>query len=694
MKYCKCNKKNKREEVSFENQYPGNLTLSTLNTFITYPEDNQFINGILWGTKWKNLPNNEFTYTINWGNSSKNSIIENGVTLEFIEPTTETRNSVIQSMNDLAEFIHRNVRYVEEVNDTILSFNFIPSSKISFLGYAIPPNPTLRDNNVDQFDDTPGNIFIGYNTSMNFQKGSYNYITIVHELGHALGLAHPHDTGGNSSIYDGVTSSFGDFGTYNANLQPLTIMTYNDIDSPYVPNTNSTTGFLATFGPIDIVALQFLYGKNENFNSGNNIYSFPNSSTQKFWETIWDSGGINTIDTSNTNVNNVIHLNDATINNNTNLAGTSLSYNIFGGITIAKGTEIQNIITGSKNDTITGNELDNEITITEGGNDIIDGKGGYDTIIINNNSDLFSITENNGEVIIAKIEQKITLKNCEKIIFNDKEYVIENINPLPNPIKLSDISSFGRININHNWKTISFGKSFQNPVIILSDPTLKGGDPIITRIRNITSTSCQVRLKEPNYKDGQHTYETISYLIGEKGSYIIEDKKIEFGLQTGVGKDFKTISFSSSYPSTPSIFTQVQTKNNSDWIITRNRALNQKSFQVKLQKEERRLSTSYKNEIIGWMSITQGKSNDNSSKFESKIISGVTHRNKRINYQSSFSSTPFLITKVVTYSGGNPCNTRIIRNSLTYFDIKIYEEQSRDKEMNHGNENISYLAIL
>ena len=690
MKYCKFNKKNNRNEISSETQYPGNLTLSTLNTSVTYPNDNQFINGVLWGTKWTNLPNNEFTYTINWGNSTKNSITENGVILEFIEPTTATRNSVNQCMNDLAEFINVKVRYVEEVNNAILSFNFIPSSKISYLGYAIPPNPDYNDNNIDQYDNTPGNIFIGYNTSMNFQKGSYNYITIVHELGHAIGLAHPHDNGGSSVIFDGVTFPFGDFGTYNGNLQPLTIMTYNDINSPYVPNTASTTGFLATFGPIDIVALQFLYGKNENFNSGNNIYRFPNSITQKFWETIWDTGGVNTIDASSTNVNNVIHLNDATINDNTNLAGTSLSYNVFGGLTIAKGTKIQNVITGTKNDIVTGNELNNRITVKEGGVDTIDGKSGYDTVIINNNSNLFSITENNNEVILVKGSHKVTLKNCEKIIFNDKEYIIGNINST----KLKDISSFGRININHNWKTISFGKSFKNPVIILSDPTLKGRDPVTTRIRNITSTSCQIRLQEPNYKDGKHIMETISYIIGEKGRYTIGNKKIEFGLETGVGRKFKKISFSSPFLSTPSIFTQVQTGNNSDWILTRTRYFNRRVFQVKLQKEEKRLRTRYKNETIGWMAVTQGVNNDGSSKFETKIIPNVSHKNKTINYQSSFSSNPFLITKVMSYLGGDPCNIRILDNSRKDFTIKVYEEQSRNKEMKHIPEVISYFAVL
>jgi len=32
---------------------------------------------------------------------------------------------------------------------------------------------------------------------------------MLHELGHSLGLAHPHDIGGNSIIMAGVASAFG-----------------------------------------------------------------------------------------------------------------------------------------------------------------------------------------------------------------------------------------------------------------------------------------------------------------------------------------------------------------------------------------------------------------------------------------------------------------------------------------------------
>ena len=697
MKSCKFNENKKRIEILSENQYQGSLTLSTLNTYISYPEDNQFIKGVLWGTKWINLPNNEFTYTINWGNSTKKSIQEDGITLEFQEPITSTRNSVIQCMNDLSEFIQLKVRYVEEVNDAILSFNFIPRGKVNFLGYAISPNPNYNDNRIDQYDDTPGNIFIAYDSSMNFQKGSYNYITIVHELGHAIGLAHPHDTGGNSTIFDGIVSPFGDFGDYNANLQPLTIMTYNDIRSPYVPNTDSSTGFLGTFGPIDIGALQFLYGKNETFNKGNTIYKFPNSTSEKFWKTIWDTGGSNTIDASTSNINTVINLNDATIEDNKQLAGIPLSYNIFGGITIAKGTKIENIITGTKDDTIIGNEYNNQVTITDGGNDTIDGGEGYDTIIINNNSNNFIIDTSGSSIILKKGNDQVNLINCEKIIFNDKEIIIRDLfNPSTEPLIstniFSSIMESGKVRINSNWKTITFQKKFKEPVLIFSDPTFNGSDPCTTQIKNITSTSCQVRLNEPNYLDNKHVTEELSYIIGEKGSWDIDGINVQFG-KDSIGSSFKRISFSKSYSSKPTVLTQIQSTNNSDWVITRTKRIKDSNFDLRIQREERLDTSLAQNETVGWISINSG-SYKRGQRVQAKLVSRINHRWRIVRYESSFSSSPVLLTKVASYMSKETCNTRIVRNRNFYFQVKILEDKSRDKEIRHRNEYIYYFAIL
>ena len=39
--------------------------------------------------------------------------------------------------------------------------------------------------------------------------GGFSYGVILHEFGHAHGIAHPHDTGGGSEIMLGVTAATG-----------------------------------------------------------------------------------------------------------------------------------------------------------------------------------------------------------------------------------------------------------------------------------------------------------------------------------------------------------------------------------------------------------------------------------------------------------------------------------------------------
>ena len=46
--------------------------------------------------------------------------------------------------------------------------------------------------------------FSGNTWSESLQPGGFGFITIIHELGHAMGLAHPHDDGGGSQQFPGV----------------------------------------------------------------------------------------------------------------------------------------------------------------------------------------------------------------------------------------------------------------------------------------------------------------------------------------------------------------------------------------------------------------------------------------------------------------------------------------------------------
>ena len=58
--------------------------------------------------------------------------------------------------------------------------------------------------------------------------GGFIYAVLLEELGHGLGLAHPHDTGGTSTILQGVTDPVFSYGTGELNQGVHTIMGYNE----------------------------------------------------------------------------------------------------------------------------------------------------------------------------------------------------------------------------------------------------------------------------------------------------------------------------------------------------------------------------------------------------------------------------------------------------------------------------------
>jgi Ca2+-binding RTX toxin-like protein len=126
----------------------------------------------------------------------------------------------------------------------------------------------------------------------------------------------------------------------------------------------------------DIAAIQYLYGANMTTRSGDTVYSW--ASGQLLSETIWDAGGIDTIDWSNQYTPAKINLN----------AGqwSQLGPEYWNGIAwesntvaIAYNVTIENARGGSGNDTLEGNSIDN---LLQGGagDDSLNGGAGNDTL--------------------------------------------------------------------------------------------------------------------------------------------------------------------------------------------------------------------------------------------------------------------------------------------------------------------------
>lgn len=276
-------------------------------------------------------------------------------------------------------------------------------------------------------------------------QGGISFQTIIHEIGHSLGLAHPHDSGFGSSVMPGVYTSL-DFGDFYLNQGINTMMSYNEgwrLAPVWDPYKDLFIGAEATPMAFDIAVLQEKYGANTNTNAGDTIYDLPDSNAAgAFYSCIWDTGGTDTI-RHNGNAAAVIDLRAASLAYEWN-GGGSVCYvsDIYGGFTIAANVDIENAIGGSGNDEITGNSSNNVLEGGAGddglsggaGDDTLIGGAGDDTYVINDVGDVVIENIRKGSDLVASWVSYTLSANVENLTLIDGDAIDGTGNALDNEI--------------------------------------------------------------------------------------------------------------------------------------------------------------------------------------------------------------------------------------------------------------------
>ena len=188
--------------------------------------------------------------------------------------------------------------------------------------------------------------------------GGAGYTVILHELAHALGLKHPHDDGGSVG-----RPTFGDLGIEAMDFMSHTIMSY-DIVAP----APAEQGFAETPMPLDILAIQHIYGANLTYETGDNTYALANAS----YRTIWDAGGTDVLTAASWSQPGGVVI---------DLRQGEFSGRVFGAkrMAIAYDVTIENAVGSTGADELYGNGADNELRGGRDG-DALFGRRGDDTL--------------------------------------------------------------------------------------------------------------------------------------------------------------------------------------------------------------------------------------------------------------------------------------------------------------------------
>ncbi len=228
------------------------------------------------------------------------------------------------------------------------------------------------------------NVSTDWLTRHGTDLNSYSFQTYIHEIGHALGLGHAGDYNGSARYPFEATFLNDSWAT--------SVMSYFDQgENTYFAGLGFTPTYIVSPMAADILAMSMMYGLSTTTRSGDTTYGFNSNAGRAIFDasrytnvsyTIFDNGGIDTLNYSGFSANQRIDLNPEAFSNVGNRTGV---------VTIARGTVIENAIGGAGSDALIGNSVTNALN-GGGGNDTLTGGAGNDTLTGGSGNDTFRDT--------------------------------------------------------------------------------------------------------------------------------------------------------------------------------------------------------------------------------------------------------------------------------------------------------------
>ncbi len=311
-------------------------------------------------------------------------------------------------------------------------------------------------------------------TVLSLGSTGYAGFTLLHEMGHSLGMAHPHI----AELPNGtrvLSSNFSQTAFVGFQDLGFTLNRIADMDKSYFTimsyHQTITSDGQAYFAQnpmiLDVIALQEAYGVGGGTTVASNDTINPGSQgIVNSHRTYFDTGGNDTIDLQNYTFGAYLHM-------GTTIVGASypvgISVSTSDAARMASGGDLESVrwyygdfensVGGTGTDRIVGNS-NNNIIRGNGGNDDIDGGSGSDEAVFNGQRSEYFIQKSGAKHSIsdsvANRDGKDQIVNVESLRFSDKT-VVSPTSLDPIGVSIADQLSvvyFGR-GISFDWRNLT-----------------------------------------------------------------------------------------------------------------------------------------------------------------------------------------------------------------------------------------------
>jgi uncharacterized repeat protein (TIGR01451 family) len=270
--------------------------------------------------------------------------------------------------------------------------------------------------------------------------------------------------------------------------------------------------------------------------------------------------------------------------------------------------------------------------------------------------------------------------------------------------------------IDETWTTVNLTNTYVSMVVVCTPNYANNLIPLVTRVRNVSGSSFEVRLQNPHggNPDVALNSETVHYLVMEEGAFTLPDgrqieaQKYDSTVTDRRGSwDGQLQSYLHTYAN-PVVLGQVMSYNDLDWSVfwdqgnQRQNPPNATVLRTGKTVCEDNVDTTRADETVGFVVIEQGNGTIGSVAYEARLgadtVRGVGNAPPYdYNFSQPFGSIPEVAIVSQAAMDDNGGGWAILYGANPLSASRIYlaidEDQIRDAERAHGTEQVAYLVF-